>query len=1128
MSSASAASSPAPLSFASLSLDKNQSMPLAVRKKEAAKPKKESAAEASPTSPAPAKAKPAAAAPAAKAAAPAAAAAAPKKTPETKAAAPAGAGADNNKAKASKPAAAAASSSASSSPPAVKADGADIKPRVYKSGYAMVKAVNSGDSLVLAGSSAAGVDTPEKLISLTGVLAPKFGRGKGKPDEAFAWESREYLRKHVIGQQVQFTVQHTLESDSGDDRHYGVVMLKETDIAEQMLRAGWVRVKEPKDGGKVHADRLELQKLQDEAKAKGLGMWKKGVNAEDHKRVIDWTPNAQTLFTANKNVPLPGVVDQVRDGSTLRVELVHKDNPLKHQMITLYLAGVSCPRTPLPLSVLVKQHDAKKSEPGFKGSASPPTKAEKAEPFAMEAQSFTEDRLLNRDVQVVLQGVDKAGNLFGSVVFAKGNISLKLLELGLGKLVPWSAALTPDAAKLKAAEAQAKAQKLRTWAQWSAGQDAASSSSSSGSGQLAEFTGKVVSIPSADSVIVEDASGKEVRVWLASVRVPRLAQYSKDNKKEKDEPFAQEAKELLRSKLIGHKVRVVPEYVRAAAKDDDRAARQFASIFQNKINIGEALISAGYAEALQHRMDEERSQFYDVYLSAEQKAQEAKRGKWDLSKAHVAERIVDLTERIRPVKRAPPAAAPKAKKTNEDGTEADAEEEKESNKAAAAPAPLTKAQLEQQGKSKALSQLANTYLAQLHREKKINAVVEFVFSAGRFKLLVPSQHVLISFSLAGIRTPATKGADGKPDPLATEITNYMRAKVQQHSVTIEVEVKDKADNFLGSMFHNRVNLAVDLLEKGYASIFGFSAMKNPYAKDLFAAEAKAKEAREGLWKDFDFEKEKADKLAAGIVSYGNEEESKQDSGPSERVVKITEIVDAGDFFVQFVGDKNAEAVTKALEAVAALPEPEQPYQKPENIKGPVIVAGQFSDDSWHRVRLDSNENGDWNVYFIDFGNHDTLLADRIRALPADIAKIPALAVHCALSGLTPPKQAEYQEGSALAFSEMAFGVELQATIDFSDKFGRKHVTLSHESHPISVNRQLVRDGWARVQTKPDRRIAKRMDDLNDEEKYAKDHHYNLFEYGDVSDEEEEGTVRVAGPDPKARPPRGAAPKPAGK
>jgi len=55
-----------------------------------------------------------------------------------------------------------------------------------------------------------------------------------------------------------------------------------------------------------------------------------------------------------------------------------------------------------------------------------------------------------------------------------------------------------------------------------------------------------VSIASSDSVVVEDASGQEVRVWLASVR-PRLAGRGRDGK---DEAYAQEAKEFLRSKLV--------------------------------------------------------------------------------------------------------------------------------------------------------------------------------------------------------------------------------------------------------------------------------------------------------------------------------------------------------------------------------------------------------------------------------------------------------------------------------------------------------------------------------------------------------------------------------------------------
>lgn len=160
-----------------------------------------------------------------------------------------------------------------------------------------------------------------------------------------------------------------------------------------------------------------------------------------------------------------------------------------------------------------------------------------------------------------------------------------------------------------------------------------------------------------------------------------------------------------------------------------------------------------------------------------------------------------------------------------------------------------------------------------------------------------------------------------------------------------------------------------------------------------------------------------------------------------------------------------------------------------------------------------------SVYFVDFGNYDTLPADRLRHLPAEAAKLPPLAVHCALAGLSAPRSAEYQEGSAMAFSQMAFGLELRAKIEFSDKFGRKHLTLTHDEHDISLNRQLLRDGWAKVQTRPDRRIMKLVPDLQTEEEYAKRNHYNLFEYGDVSDEEE--GERVPGPDPKARPGRQA-------
>jgi hypothetical protein len=69
-----------------------------------------------------------------------------------------------------------------------------------------------------------------------------------------------------------------------------------------------------------------------------------------------------------KGRAVPGIVEQVRDGSTFRVELLlpssaggagagadASSSSRQHVMIVLHLAGVQCPRCPLPLAVLQAQ-----------------------------------------------------------------------------------------------------------------------------------------------------------------------------------------------------------------------------------------------------------------------------------------------------------------------------------------------------------------------------------------------------------------------------------------------------------------------------------------------------------------------------------------------------------------------------------------------------------------------------------------------------------------------------------------------------------------------------------------------------------------------------------------------------
>lgn len=76
----------------------------------------------------------------------------------------------------------------------------------------------------------------------------------------------------------------------------------------------------------------------------------------------------------------------------------------------------------------------------------------KPEEYAEEARYFVEVRLLQRDVEVILESTSNQ-NLVGSVLHPKGNIAELLLREGFAKCVDWSIALaTSGPEPLRAAE----------------------------------------------------------------------------------------------------------------------------------------------------------------------------------------------------------------------------------------------------------------------------------------------------------------------------------------------------------------------------------------------------------------------------------------------------------------------------------------------------------------------------------------------------------------------------------------------------------------------------------------------------------------------------------------------------
>ena len=56
-------------------------------------------------------------------------------------------------------------------------------------------------------------------------------------------------------------------------------------------------------------------------------------------------------------------------------------------------------------------------------------------PYAREARHFTEVRVLHRNLDIKLEGLDKYGNFFGSLVHPAGSISAELVKNGLANEV---------------------------------------------------------------------------------------------------------------------------------------------------------------------------------------------------------------------------------------------------------------------------------------------------------------------------------------------------------------------------------------------------------------------------------------------------------------------------------------------------------------------------------------------------------------------------------------------------------------------------------------------------------------------------------------------------------------------
>ena len=543
----------------------------------------------------------------------------------------------------------------------------------------------------------------------------------------------------------------------------------------------------------------------------------------------------------------------------------------------------------------------------------------------------------------------------------------------------------------------------------------------------------------------------------------------------KQAPFGSEAKEFLRKRLIGKHVKFHIDGKRAATEGYDE--REMATVTQAGKNVALMLVESGYASVIRHRQDDpDRSPIYDDLLLAEQQSQEQKKGMW-ADKPPAAKTYVDYSESLEKAKR---------------------------------------------------------QASMLTRQKKVPAIVDFVKSGSRFTLLIPRENAKLTFVLSGIRAPkVARNANDKSEPFGQEALDFVNRRCLQRDVEIDVEDTDKVGGFIGTLHINRENFAKLLLEEGLASVHAYSAEKSGHANELFAAEKKAKEARKGMWHDWDPSQDEDGEGPSsdhnGVngsnknVTEANGEAAQQQQQPPRkqdyRDVIITHIDSSGRLKLQQIGSGTSQLQTLMDQFRSFHLSPGTSSGKGLDTapKAGDHVAAKFSaDGSWYRARVRRNdrENKRAEVLYIDYGNSEVLPWTDLRPLGKDSFGVTALkpqATDAVLSFCQLPGSPEYLSDAIAWLARETDGKQLVASVDYEDRDVGLCVTLfdagRSERVEESLNAELVGEGLAMVPRKlkaweVGRVGGQVLGRLREREREAKEERRGMWEYGDLTGDDE--------------------------
>lgn len=316
-------------------------------------------------------------------------------------------------------------------------------PAAARTYEAIVTRIISGDTILVKKILPGGTtDAAEQRIQFSSIRQPH------KEQAGWSYEAREWLRKRLVGKPVQVQVDYIKPAEASfDERTYATVRTttgaKETkggNVGELLIQRGLatvVRHRRDDEDRSPFFDELLAAEATAATEQKGFHSGK-DANVPRFVEASENAGKAHSFLPGLKRLgKCSAVIDFVAAGSRFKV-LVPRENA----RLTLVLAGIRAPRT----------------------ARNP---KEKDEPFGKEAQDFAVSHVLQRDVEIEVQTLDKVGGFIGSLYVhgpnGKQDFAQMLVEAGLASVHAYSAESTASGPKLLAAEAAAKKAKVGMW-----------------------------------------------------------------------------------------------------------------------------------------------------------------------------------------------------------------------------------------------------------------------------------------------------------------------------------------------------------------------------------------------------------------------------------------------------------------------------------------------------------------------------------------------------------------------------------------------------------------------------------------------------------------------------------------